>query len=138
MKDDAIVVDTGILIEFFENSKIGIKFFEEFIKNKKYNRFIMSPLTDLELKYIFCRRMGIKNAIELISNFIKDFFIPSEEMLRNEAAKIKCKYPISIADSYSLAAAKILNVPLCMKREREILEHFNSLSQEIKIILIES
>ncbi|MHA1232693.1 MAG: hypothetical protein ACTSPQ_18830 [Candidatus Helarchaeota archaeon] len=73
MKDDAIVVDTGILIEFFENSKIGIKFFEEFIKNKKYNRFIMSPLTDLELKYIFCRRMGIKNAIELISNFIKDF-----------------------------------------------------------------
>jgi len=108
------------------------------LKNKKYNRFIISPLTDLELKYIFCKRMGIKNAIKLISNFIKDFFIHSEEILRNEAVKIKCKYPISISDSYSLATAKILNVPLCMKREREILEHFNSLSQEIKIILIES
>lgn len=72
-----------------------------------------------------------------MSDFLKDFIICPESNLRDDAFRLKCNFPISLADSYSLAVAIVLNIPLCMKKEEEIQKNIGKLSSEAKIIFID-
>ncbi len=92
---------------------------------------------DTELKYILCRRKGYEEAIKIVSELLKDFTIYSEEDLRDEAAHLKCDFAISLADCYCLATAKLLDIPIYMKKEVEIEKVFNKLSPIIKIKFID-
>jgi len=93
---------------------------------------------DTELKYILCRQKGYENAIKIVSEFLKGFTIYSEEKLRDEAARLKCNFAISLADCYSLATAKLLDIPVYMKKEDEIEKVFSELSTLVKIIFIDN
>ena len=135
--NSAIVIDTGALIELLEDSKLGKILSEKFLQNPEIERYYISPLTDTELKYIFCRRNGYEEAKEIVNNFLKDFIICSENHLRDEAYRLKCEFPISLADSYSLAVAIILKIPLCMKKEEEIQNNLKTLSARVKLIFID-
>ena len=135
--ETSIILDTGVLVEFLENSKLGKLFYKHFLENPQFERYYISPITDTELKYIFCRRKGYQEAKKIVTDFLKDFIICSESKLRDDAFRIKCNYPISLADSYSVAAAIVLNIPLCMKKEKEVLNNLEKLSSEAKIMFID-
>jgi len=134
----SIAVDTGVLVEFLEDSILGKKFSQKVLENPQVKIFYISPLVDTELKYIFCRRSGFQNAIKYASEFLKDFIIYSESELRDEAYHLKCKFPISIADCYSLAIGKIRNIPVYMKKEEEIDKVLEELLSVVKIIYIDN
>ena len=135
--ETSIIIDTGVLIELLENSELGKIFSKHFLENPQFERYYISPITDTELKYIFCRRSGYQEAKKIVSDLLKDFIICSESKLRDDAFRLKCNYPISLADSYSLAVAIVLNIPLCMKKEKEILNNLEKLSSEVKIMFID-
>lgn len=137
LHETSIIIDTGVLIELLENSELGKIFSKHFLENPQFERYYISPITDTELKYIFCRRSGYQEAKKIVSDLLKDFIICSESKLRDDAFRLKCNYPISLADSYSLAVAIVLNIPLCMKKEKEILNNLEKLSSEVKIMFID-
>ncbi len=135
--ETSIIIDTGVLVELLENSELGKLFFKHFLENPQFERYYISPITDTELKYIFCRRNGYQQAKKIVSDFLKDFIISSESKLRDDAFRLKCNFPISLADSYSLAVAIVLTIPICMKKENEILNIIEKLSAEVKIMFID-
>ncbi len=137
LHETSIVIDTGVLVELLENSELGIIFSQHFLENPQFERYYISPITDTELKYIFCRRNSYQEAKKIVSDFLKDFIICPESNLRDDAFRLKCNFPISLADSYSLAVAIVLNIPLCMKKEEEIQNNIGKLSSEAKIIFID-
>ena len=137
LQSNSIVIDTGVLVELLENSELGKIFSIQFLENPQFEKYYISPITDTELKYIFCRRSGPQEAKKIVSNFLQNFIICSESTLRDEACRIKCQFPVSLADSYSLAVSIVFNIPLCMKKEKEIQNNITKLSKEAKIIFID-
>ena len=133
----SITVETGILIELLEDSDLGKVFYEKVLARLQFQNIYISPLTDTELKYIFCRRNGYKEAKELVLEFLKDFIICSENELRDEAFRLKCNFPISIADCYSLAVGKVFNIPIYMTKEKEIEKVIDKLLSMVKVIFVD-
>ena len=137
-KENTVVIDTGALIETLENTKIGKGFYEIILKDPNIDQFLVSPLVATELKYILCRKFGFNKANQIINDFLKNFVIWKEENLRDNAAQFKCQYPISLADCYSLALAKIENIPIYMKKEAEIENIIQKLLLEVQIHFIDN
>lgn len=135
--DTSIVVDTSVLMEVLDDTLMGKEFFQKVLSITQIQKFYISPLVDTELKYVLCRRKGHKNAIKITSEFLKDFTIYSEKKLRDEAAHLKCNFAISLADCYGLATAKLLKIPIYMKKENEIEKILSELSNLVKIIFID-
>ncbi|TFG23647.1 MAG: type II toxin-antitoxin system VapC family toxin [Promethearchaeota archaeon] len=135
-QNDSIVVDTSVLLEYLEDTPLGKKVFQKVLSNEEIKKFYIAPIVDTELKYILCRRKGYGKAIKIVSELLKDFAIYSEEDLRDEAAHLKCDFAISLADCYGLATAKLLDIPIYMKKEVEIEKVFKKLSLIVKIKFI--
>ena len=133
----SIAVDTGVLIEYLEDSTLGKAFYKEGWERDQFKKYYVSPLVDMELKYIFCRRIGFQEARTRISKFLRDFVICPENQLRDEAFRLKCDFPISIADCYSLAVGKVYEIPVYMKKEREIDDIIDDLSAIVEILFID-
>lgn len=129
------MIDTGVFIELLEGTHLGLKFKEHILNDPYISQFLLSPFVETELKYLLCRNFGFKKAKKIVESFLKDFFILSELELRNQASKLKCKYPISIADCYSLSIAKLNSIPVYYKKEQEITEKIELLTDfQIKFI----
>ena len=137
-QNNSVVVDTSVLMELLEETALGNKVFQRIFSNSDIQEFYIAPIVDTELKYILCRRKGYENAIKITSEFLKDFTIYSEEKLRDMAAHLKCNFAISLADCYSLATAKLLDIPIYMKKENEIEKVFKELSTLVKINFIDN
>lgn len=137
-QNNSIVVDTSVLLEFLEGTPLGKILFQKILSDSQIQEFYIAPIVDTELKYILSRRKGYENAIKITSEFLKDFTIYSEEKLRDEAAHLKCNFAISLADCYSLATAKLLDIPIYMKKEDEIEKVFSELSILVKINFIDN
>lgn len=137
-QNNSIVVDTSVLLEFLEGTPLGKILFQKVLSDSQIQEFYIAPIVDTELKYILSRRKGYENAIKITSEFLKDFTIYSEEKLRDEAAHLKCNFAISLADCYSLATAKLLDIPIYMKKEDEIEKVFSELSTLVKINFIDN
>ena len=136
--DTSIVVDTSVLMEILDETQLGENFFQKVLSITHIQEFYISPLVDTELKYILCRQKGYEDAIKITSEFLKDFTIYSEEKLRDEAAHLKCNFAISLADCYSLATAKLLDIPVYMKKEDEIEKVFSEISTLVNIKFIDN
>jgi len=137
LRNGSITVDTGILVELLEDSDLGKVFYQKVLAKLQFQNIYISPLTDTELKYIFCRRNGYTEAKELVLKFLKDFIICSENELRDEAFRLKCNFPMSIADCYSLAVGRVFNIPVYMIKEREIEKSIDKLLSMVKVIFID-
>ncbi|TXT62984.1 MAG: putative PIN domain protein [Promethearchaeota archaeon] len=137
MKNNSIVIDTGVFIEFLEGSELGTKFEQFLLDNSDIYHYLVSPLVETELKYFFCRKLGIDEAILMIDDFLKDFYIYPESELRNEASRLKCLYPISLAVCYSISIATLNSIPVIFKKEKELKEKLEKLTNEAEIRFIE-
>jgi predicted nucleic acid-binding protein len=63
-----VVVDTGVLVEVLEGSKLGEKFLK--LVNSSKLEPIITNLTLIELTYIICRKYGINKARELVKKLL--------------------------------------------------------------------
>ncbi len=97
--------------------------------------------------YILCRKLNFeftenKKDLLLRSGMIK---IIDTKILMEEASKLKCKYPIALgkypialADCYTLALAKLFNcIALFAKEESEIKSIIEKKSLKIPVVFLE-
>ncbi len=136
-KKGSIVIDTGVLLEYIEGTELGRKFKEHVLQNESLEHFYISPFVHTELLYIICRNSGFDQAQKTVTKFLRRFILFEEKKLRDVAAKLKCQYPISLADCYSIALALIQEIPLYMKREAEIEALLNQGAFTTQIIFID-
>ena len=121
-KEKDLVLDTGILISYFTGEKPSIiSFLDRFIfSEKSYINLHGNQLLKSEIYYIICRMKGIEKAKEVNNKVEEIINIISETNLFEIAAQIKCKYPIAIADCYSIATGIFKNCPIFFLKEEEL------------------
>lgn len=115
-----MVFDSGVIIDMLSGSDEGKKV-EKHIEDN-LDEVIINELNVEEIKYIVCRKSNEKKAEE-VENMLKSsgyFTIFPFSRIRGEVYKIKCKYPISLADASSIATAKIFGLSVLFRREKEI------------------
>mgnify|MGYP001772946603 CR=1 FL=1 len=120
MKRKSMVFDSGVVIELLSGSEEGKKI-EGFIEEGLDEVFI-NELNMEEIKYVVCRRSGAEKAegLEGLLTSTGYFTVLPFSRVKGEVYKIKCKYPISLADATSIASGKALGIPSLFKREKEI------------------
>lgn len=128
-----MVFDSGVIIDILSGSDKGKKL-EKYMEDN-LDEVIISELNVEEIKYVICRKSDEKKAEE-VENMLKNsgyFTIFPFSRVRGEVYKIKCKYPISLADASSIATAKVLGLSALFRREKEI-EPFKA---ELNVIFID-
>ncbi len=97
-------------------------------------RSIINDVTLSECGYVLCRKEGVEKAVLFLKKCHEMFIIAPSSKIYPVAAEFKCKYPISLADCWVLATAKIYNASaLFLHKEREIEEIFDVISQDVNI-----
>ncbi len=119
-KNKSIAIDTGVLLEILAKSSMGQKFKKQILEKRTSTDIFISPLTVTELLYILGRLHGFEEGKHIIQEFVEPFKIYEEKILRENAAKLKMEFGIAIADCYVIALGQLKNIPIYMKREREI------------------
>jgi len=135
-QNNSIIADTSVLIEYLEDTELGRKFFDQVLSNPQIEKYFIAPIVDTELKYILCRKTSYDEAVKSVNKFLKDFILYPEENLRDEAAKLKCNFAISLAVCYSIATAIVLDGPLYIKRQREIEKILDELTEIVDLNFI--
>ena len=108
---DNFVLDSYALIGFLENESFAEQI-EEILNNAKKgdSRLYLHAIHLGEVYYIAMREQG-KNKADLVYSRIKAFPLNLIELINEEllltASRLKATYPISYADSFAAAMAKI-------------------------------
>ncbi|MBB5254335.1 type II toxin-antitoxin system VapC family toxin [Sulfurisphaera ohwakuensis] len=127
-KKRSMVFDSGVVIDILLGSNEGKKI-EKFVE-ENLDEIVINELNLEEIKYIICRKNNIEK-VEEVEVFLKSsgyFNVFPFTNVRGEIYRLKCKYPISLADASSIATAKILGIPVMFKREKEIEPFKNELN----------
>lgn len=129
-----IVLDTGVMVEILEDKQKTL--FNHIISGLM--RAYITSLSLTELQYVMCRKLGSSEAGNVMEEFISsNLVMPLEiEGTGRIAADLKCKFPIAIADCYSLALGKQLGLPVYMRKEKEIVRVLSELKKEVEIIFV--
>ncbi|MHA1721207.1 MAG: PIN domain-containing protein [Promethearchaeota archaeon] len=122
---DRFVLDTSIWISYFEKEGSDLTkilkenlFYENSEKLIYGNSYILS-----EIGYILCRLHGTKVSKETLS-FIESAIIRvNSDKIFRIAAEIKCHFPISLSDCFSIATGKYQKCPILFKMEEELSEN---------------
>lgn len=135
----SMVLDTGIWISYIEKEDSNLTtilkenlFYENSNKKIYGNIYILS-----EIGYILCRLHGTKASKEIVS-FIESAIIKvNPEKLFRIAAEIKCHFPISLSDCFSIATGKYQKCPILFKPEEELSENrISEIEQMFKVEII--
>jgi predicted nucleic acid-binding protein len=119
---DELVLDSSVLISYFMGeSKIISSLLDNFIFNEDSSIILYSHhLMKAELYYILCRRKNRNTAEEVLKEIDKILILISEKWLFETAGKIKCSYPISISDCFSISLGILKNCPILFLEEEEL------------------
>lgn len=135
-----IIVDTGILIEYFSGSEKGLKIKEMIFSNPFIVSVLITPLTLIEIYYIL-RRKNSKDKTASIIKQTKELtkLIPIDDQIEL-IGEIKSVTPFSLVDCSSIAVAENREVNVVFKHEKEIdklLENRSSLPFTSRIVFID-
>jgi ribonuclease VapC len=133
-KPRRIVLDSWAVMAYFKDEPSGIKV-EEIIAHAQDARtpLLMTTVNAGEIFYIFKRQGSEAEANQAISDLLTlgIEFVSADWKLSREAALLKAAHPISFADCFSAALAKVENAFLVTGDEE-----FKLLEKEIKIIWV--
>lgn len=116
----SIVIDTGIFIEFFKETDLGVEFKKIILGNKEIIEVLIHDLIISEIYYIFCRVFDQKQARAYIEDLLEICTVINSKHIRLEAAQIKCERAISLSDSYTCAIGRVYEIPVVFKTEKEL------------------
>ncbi len=125
ISSNKIVLDTGVLIEYFKADQNKIKhILRETLFNENSNtKIYMNYIIKSEIYYILCRALGKQKAIELLDEIESFFLFEESKKIYELAGQIKCKFPISLADCYSIATGLVQDCPIFFMKEEELSEN---------------
>lgn len=132
-----LVVDTGIFIELYQNTKRGILIKENIIKNSAITEILVHDLLITEIYYIFCRRLSTEKTIEIIENLLASVSVVDSSEIRLVAGEIKCERAIALSDCYSLAIASVFNIPVIFQQEKELKKEIDKKPFDIDLYLLD-
>jgi len=75
-----------------------------------------------EIGYILCRIHGIKESQEILPAIEAAIIDVNLSKLYKIASEIKCQFPISLSDCFSIATGKYQACPIIFKKEAELSE----------------
>lgn len=113
-----------------------------YVKDQLTQSIIQNGVTNLvalsECYYIICRKENNKAALNYIDELVKTVkIIPTEQIIKI-AGQFKCKYPIALADCWTLATAFALKINAIFAfKEKELVKNYDDLSKEVKIDFFE-
>ncbi|MHA1746362.1 MAG: PIN domain-containing protein [Promethearchaeota archaeon] len=133
----SIVLDAGIWISYIEKEDSNLTtilkenlFYENSDKKIYGNTYNLS-----EIGYILCRLHGMKASKETISSIESAIIKVNPEKLFRIAAEIKCHFPISLSDCFSIATGKYQKCPILFRAEEELSE--NRISEIERMLKVE-
>ncbi len=117
----SVILDGGVLIALVTEEASAKKLSQRIISGETL--YFCTEIAMSELVYIVCRKSSWKVAKKKSENLLNSGairVIPTE-IVWKEAAKIKCKAPISLPDCYTIAGAVLLGgMALFVHKEKEI------------------
>jgi predicted nucleic acid-binding protein len=119
-----LVLDTSVLIGYFIEENLSIiPLLDAYVFNKASNLTLYGHnLLKTEIYYIICRIKGMNEAKNILKKVERIISTIGESWLFEKAGQIKCKYPISFSDCFSLSLAHFQDCPIFFLRERELSE----------------
>lgn len=131
-----VAVDTGLIIEFYLKSDLGIILKENILENPKINKILLHYYAIIEIYYVLCRNFSPEKAIEFVEDIRNICRIVLTKEIWKEAGDYKCFYAISISDSLSLAIAKRYSIPVLFKSEGELQRAQEKQEFDIQLIIL--
>jgi predicted nucleic acid-binding protein len=107
------------------------------------NDSVQARATELaitELRYVLCRKLGWRQSAERAKKLVASGYFKVEETpkLMNEAARIKCRMAISLADCFTLALAQeIGGSALFARNEQDLSAEMARKAFEATIVFLE-
>ncbi len=87
-----------------------------------------------ETLYVVCRNDGIDKATKFVNECMQQAVVVPSEGVATLAGHMKCRYPISLADCWTLATGKVSRVPcLFAFRETEVIRNLDLITREVQI-----
>jgi len=143
----AAAIDTGVIIKYLtlnkddpDDKEQALILEEKILESTDYQVLYISAMTRTELLYVMCRQSTWEEAKEIVELITSNFIVLREPQLEELAAEIKCKCTISLADCYTLAIGKMLQIPVYFIREKEITDQIQDIIKDyfsINLILLE-
>ncbi len=130
---ERMVLDTGVLMDILDGNNESL--YNKIIHNSVDTYISRISLT--ELTYVVCRKIGGESGRRVINNLLASNLVKvvSQEEVHNLAAEFKCRYSISIGDCYSLGLAKLMEVPVYFRPEKEIILILEKLRGECDVVV---
>ncbi|MHA2370041.1 MAG: PIN domain-containing protein [Candidatus Hodarchaeales archaeon] len=123
-------VDTSVLVKRYYDP--------EAVNEKLLSTSIASEITLSEIYYVLCRKKGIDAANNYIIDLLSKLEIVPSETLIPIAGQLKCQLPISLADCWTLAAAKSRNLSaLFAFREQELEDNLSDIRKHVKVVFLD-
>lgn len=123
-QESSFVLDTGIWISYIEKENANLtsflqkNVFHETSEKKIYgNTYLLA-----EIGYILCRIHGVQTSKETVSEIQSAIIHVNPDKIFRMTAEIKCHFPISLCDCFSIATGKYQNCPIIFKPEEELSE----------------
>jgi len=133
-----LAIDASALIELVFSTASGLKLKEALEKD-----LIVAYTTELgiaELMYIICRKRGLKESKQRVDKLLASGYIQVEDAspLLEDAARLKCEKPISLADCFCLALAhKNGLTALFARRETDLTKEMRKKPFDVKVLFLE-
>ncbi len=142
-KNNIVAVDTSVIVAYLSTkkdtqvSKNYIAYLErELFANETYQNYLITSMTKTELLYILCRMKGWDEANEYIEQLLENFLISRDYEVEDLAALIKCKFPISLSDCFTLGVGMLFKIPVFFLEEKELTENIQErIRNELQIQL---
>jgi len=125
-----ITVDTGVFVDYVDKKSPYHEQAEAIIGSLGKLELLLPPITLAEVCYVTARILneaGVQDAFDKAVQFVKWLYshpaveVVNELNLHVEAAKIKLRYKIALADCYILALSKLKDCKAVFrKREKEM------------------
>jgi len=99
-----------------------------------------TELAIAELRYILCRKRGLKESKERVDKLLASGYIQVEDtsLLVDDAARMKCEKAISLADCFCLALAhKIRCAALFARRETDLTREMQRKPLDMELLFLE-
>lgn len=141
IESNEIVVDSSILIAYFMKEKpMIISLLDKHVFDEDSSIILYTHhLMKAEIYYIICRKKDNKKAADVLNKMDKIFNVVSEKWLCEVAGQIKCSFPISLADCFSISLGILQNCPVLFLEEEELSKKIindinNKFDAQVKII----
>jgi len=130
-----VVVDTGVWIEYFSETKLGQKFKEKIVEDRI--SIYISETAVSEIFYVLCRQNGYQEAEKNINRVLDGAEVIEGRGIQMFAGKYKCERAISLSDCFTIAVSKSMGFPALFKEEEEISKEIKKKAFDVEIFFLE-